>query len=132
MHGSAAARVSHTMGKLADLLASNFGGPIVGLVNRELTTAGTTAARVFRLDADRVGATIVNLSANKVFAGPFANVSDSKGFLLGPNGGELVLDYRADFLVVGAEWYVIATKANSDIFSIELVAQAAPAPAPAL
>jgi hypothetical protein len=120
------------MGKLADLLAANFGGPIVGLVNREITTAGVAATRVFRLDADRVGATIVNLSANKVYAAPFADVSATKGFLLGPNGGQLVLDYRDDFLTVGAEWYVRASKANSAIFAIELVAQAAPAPAPAL
>ncbi len=117
------------MGKLADLLAVNFAGPIVGLVNRELTTAGVAAARVFRLDADRVGATIVNLSANKVYAGPFADVSANKGFLLGPNGGQLVLDYRSDFLVVGSEWYVLASKAASQIFTLELVAQAASTPA---
>jgi hypothetical protein len=115
------------VGKLADLLAEKFGGPIDGLFNRELTIAGTTAARVFRLDADRIGAVLVNLSPAKLFAGPFRDVSATKGFLLGPNGGQLVLTFDDDFLLCGAEWYVLASKANSRIFTLELIAQAAPA-----
>jgi len=114
------------MGKLADLLAANFGGPIDGLVNRELTTVGIVATRVFRLDADRVGATIVNLSANKLFVGPFGDVSATKGYLLGPNGGQLVLRYDEDFLTVGAEWFIIASRTGSRIYTLEMIAQAAP------
>jgi len=77
---------------------------------------------ILPLDADRVGGTIVNLSANKLYVGPFRNVASTKGFLLAPNGGQLVLDYRDDFLLVGLEWYCIASKANSRVYTQELIA----------
>jgi hypothetical protein len=112
------------VGRLAELVARDFGGPIDARYNREISVVGTTVLRVFRLDADRVGASIVNLSANKIYAGPFLNVSATRGILLGPNGGQLVLTYNEEFLTVGAEWYVLASKANSAIFTIELIAQA--------
>ncbi len=118
------------MSKLADLLAKHFGGPIDGQVNRTLSTVGTAAAQMFRLDADRVGATVVNLSANKVWVGPFRDVASTKGILLGPNGGMLVIRWDEDFLLVGAEWYAIANAANSRIITIELTAQAGGAPPP--
>jgi hypothetical protein len=117
------------VGRLADLIARDFGGPIDALYNRELSAVGTTTVRVFRLDADRVGALIVNLSSAKVYAGPFLNVSATKGILLGPNGGQLVLTYDEEFLTVGAEWYLRSSKANCAIFTVELVAQASPTPA---
>jgi len=130
VHGSAAARVSHTMGRLADIIAQQFGGPIDGQVNRTLSIVGLTAAQMLRLDADRVGATVVNLSANKIWVGPFRDVANTKGILLGPNGGMLVLRWDEDFLLVGAEWYAIANAANSRIITIELTAQAGGTPPP--
>ncbi len=116
------------MGKLADLIAQDFGGPIDAKFNRETASVGLTPTMVFRLDADRVGATVVNLSATKIYIGPFRDPSATKGMLLGPNGGQLNLDYRDDYLTVGAEWFAIAIKTAAPVFTQELIAQAMPAP----
>lgn len=116
------------MGKLADLVAGEFGGPVVARVNRELSSVGKTAARFLRLDADRVGATIVNLSAAKMYVGPFQNPSATMGELVGPNGGQRVIRWYEDFLTVGDEWFVVASAANSALYVMELIAQGIPGP----
>lgn len=116
------------MGKLADLVARDFGGPVASLINREVSSVATSVTRIFRLDADRLGATIVNLSATKVYVGPFNNPSITKGYLLGPNGGQLVLRWDDDFLSVGAEWFGISIKTAAAIYTEELIAQATPTP----
>lgn len=111
------------MGRLHDLVAQRFGGPIDAFYNRNGSTVGTTATQVLKIDADRLGAYIVNLSAAKITIAPFQAVNVTTGIIIAPNGGQLVLTFDEEFLTTGYEWWAIASKANSRIFVAEMVAQ---------
>lgn len=114
------------MGRLAQLVDDRFKGPVVPFENRLITSVGTTATRFLRVDGDRLGFVFVNLSVNDMFIGWFPDVSSSKGARVGPSGGSAVAIWEEDFLVLGAEWFVVATAAASALYYTEYIATSGP------
>lgn len=111
---------------LADLVRDRIGADAYLDDSRGPATLGTTVAQVLRQSPYRAWAFIVNLSANNVFVGPFVDVSSTKGILLGPGGGNVILDYREDMNLVGYEWNGVAAVAASAILVLELLLQREP------
>ncbi len=106
---------------LALLIDEEFGTPTSPEINPERSDIGTSALTLFRLNPNRVAFHFVNLSTATMYIGPFADVSSSKGYRVGPGGGTLISRYQIDFHLVGMEWFVVATSANSNLFSLEII-----------
>ena len=111
---------------LADLVREELGVPTFLQTNRVTATVGVAAVQVLRQNPNRVWLAIVNLSANDLHVGPFANVSSTRGFRLTPSGGNILLDYREDMDLCGFEWFGIATAAASAVLVMELLTQSEP------
>ena len=104
---------------LASLLQAQLGAATFTATNRELSSVGLTAARLLRQSPYRASFLVVNISPNTLFAGPFNDVSSTKGVRLGPNGGSLVVRWMEDFTLVSYEWFVIADGAASQLLTME-------------
>jgi hypothetical protein len=110
------------VGALNDLVSKNFERAVVPFVNREISSIGVAAALALRADPDRLGFVLVNLSANTIHVGPFADVSSTKGIRLPSSGGAIIVDWHEDFEMVGMDWYAIADGAASALITVEYLA----------
>ncbi len=104
---------------LRDLLRSRLGVETFSRVSPVGFQAGVAVAQLMPQDPNRVGAWIVNLSVNNVFVAPFNSVSATRGVLVGPSGGNVILTFQDDLSVVGVEWFMIAAAAGSDMLVVE-------------
>lgn len=112
---------------VAELLKERLGVSTTELYNRELSTVGTSVVRILRQTPHRVAFTIINLSVNLLYVGPFGDVSATKGIQIGPSGGNLALDIIEDFTLPAQEWFAVATGASSAVTILELLLQRQPA-----
>lgn len=106
---------------LASLLQDRLGVETFDIVNRLVTTIGTTAVRVIPNDPNRVAFVLVNLSTGTMHFGPFSDPSGTKGIQIGSGGGSLVSIWDEDFSLVGREWYGVSSVAASELLTLELV-----------
>ena len=106
---------------LRDLVVERLKAETTPLFNRSLSSIGVTAAQLWRQDANRIVAHVVNLSANTLFIGPFGNVSSTRGIRLSASGGFATLIWDEDFDLLAYEWFVIADAAASNLLTIEWV-----------
>ena len=104
---------------IQELIAERFGVRTFPETNPVTATVGTTAVVVARANSGRVALNIINLSANNVFVGPFADVATGKGFALSPNGGFVTVNVEDDYVLPGREWSAIASGAGSAIMVLE-------------
>ena len=111
---------------LADLVKERLGIPTYRNDNPVVSSVGVTATLIARRNPNRIWLTIVNLSANVLYVGPFSDVSTTKGYYLSANGGTLTVDYINDMELSGDDWYAIATGAASPILIVEQVTQREP------
>lgn len=79
------------------------------------------ADQVVKNNPNRVGLTLVNISANGIYISSEADMLTTQGIYLVPNGGTVVLKWDTDFSIVGYDWYAIATGAASALNIIENV-----------
>jgi len=82
---------------------------------------GVAVGQVLKQNPNRVGAVIVNASANTVYVAPFNSVASTRGVRLGPSGGTLALVWFEDFHSVGWEWFAVADGAASDVYVQEVI-----------
>lgn len=108
---------------LDELILVQLGVRTTQRVNDQLSSVGTTAARAVIQDPNRVAFTLVNLSVNILYTGPFPNVSATRGFRLNPSGGLITVLYSEDFHLTGWEWFVIADAAASTLLTVEWLTQ---------
>lgn len=106
-----------------ELVIAQFKVPVRPVVDRLISSVGTTATRIFRQDPDRLGFLVSNLSGAAMFLGPFVDPSASKGVRLGANGGSARAHYEEDFESVAWEWFIIADAAASNLTTIEYIAE---------
>ena len=111
------------MGALSEVLAAKLGRDTRAEDNPLNSVIGTSVLQILRNNPDRLGFSVVNLSANTVFIGPFPDVSSTKGFFLAANGGSISLSPETDFSVIAYEWSAIADAVSSQIFVQEEIAE---------
>jgi hypothetical protein len=111
---------------LADLVKERYGVNTFSRDNPVVAAVGVTAIPIARQNPNRIWLTIVNLSANVLYVGPFADVAATKGIYLGANGGSLTINYLDDMELPGREWSAIATGAASAILVVEQLTQRDP------
>ena len=106
---------------LADLITDKLGVRTTFRINPEASSIGTSVARVFGNNPNRVAWVFINLSANAIYLAPDPAPSSSRGIRVGQNGGSLAATWEEDFDIVGLEWNGVADGASSNYFALELV-----------
>ncbi len=106
---------------LAKLLADKFGVSTRPIENRLPGPAGIAATPILPNDPNRLGWTIINMSANVMYLGLTQGVSAVNGIILAANGGRASAIWDEDFILVGREWWVIAAGALSNYYTLEVV-----------
>lgn len=100
-------------------LRERFGGRFT--VETSTVSIGTSLTKAIGHDFERMGLTFINTGANDIHLTPDQSASTSVGILLGANGGFLSLTARDDLILVGWDWFAIATTTASNllIFSVK-------------
>ena len=109
------------MGRLSDYIEQRLGTRTKSFENRLVSSIGTTAARVFPGDPDRLAWIFVNLSANAIYLVPGNDPSSTKGIYVAPNGGSVAMSADEDYELVGREFYGVAAGAGSNVYTLEVV-----------
>ncbi len=104
---------------LDQLLQDQFGVQSSPRINPLVDQVGLTAVRIVPNNPNRVGLTIVNISAASIWILIDNSVSGTHGILLAANGGSFALNWQDDLHLLIWEWYAIASGAASDILVIE-------------
>ena len=104
---------------LRELVNEEFGTPVEASDDPEITEVGTTALEVLRLNPNRLGFTVFNLSSAKMYLMFSPRVSATNGFVLGPNGGFATFFYKNDAMLPGRSWWIIADAGASALKTVE-------------
>jgi len=112
---------------LKDLLQRQFGVRTRPILNRLVTTVGTTVAMILPVDSNRLAFVLVNLSAVPVYVLPAPDVSSIKAILLAAGGGSLIVIFDQDFDLTGWEWYGLSSSGTVNILTLEIVQEFSPA-----
>jgi len=110
------------LGALADFVTRRFGVPTRPIFNPVTDTVDSTRPLVLRANPDRLAWAVYNLSPNNVYLAWSPDVSTTKGVLLDPNGGTLILLADEDGELVGYEVWGYAATASS-IYVVEIEAR---------
>lgn len=104
---------------LEQFLQEQYGGRFV--IQPTTVSIGTTLTKAIGHDYERMGLTFINTGANDIHLTPDQSASTSVGVLLGANGGFLSLTAKDDLILVGWDWFAVATTAATNllIFSIK-------------
>lgn len=108
---------------LSRLIEQKFGVKTRPIENPVTTTVGATAEQILKNNPDRLGFTMINLSANDIYIAISKDVATTKGIYIAPNGGSVSMYYEEDFELVGYEWHAIASGAGSNIYILEVEAE---------
>jgi len=107
---------------LKDLLMERFKVRTRAIENPlAVTSLGATAQMILANNPNRLGAVIVNLSANIIYLSLENDVSSTKGVLLGATGGKASLVWDEDFDMTAWAWWAIASGAASALYVLEVV-----------
>jgi hypothetical protein len=104
---------------LADLIAREYGVRTRARFSAPGLQAGVAISRAAIQAPNRIGLTMVNLSANVIYISPDSVPSATHGIRLAPSGGNITLNWREDTHLVGLEWSMLGSAAASDITVIE-------------
>lgn len=108
------------MGALSQFLDKYFGVK-TRPVTHDITTGGAASiTEAVPNNPDRLMLTIINLSANDVYAAPDTEPSITHGILLQSGGGTLSLQADADGALVGYDWHLYDAVGASVLFAIEM------------
>lgn len=92
-------------------------------VNPTVDKVQNSVTKIMPNNPKRLSFVIVNLSNVSIYISPDGDVSSSKGIILFPNGGTIIMKFTEDLELVASEWYGIANAPNSDIYVLEVVSQ---------
>ncbi len=112
------------MGVLSSLLRERFKVETREILNPAAAVLGAAALQVLFNHPDRLGFSIINLSANPVYIAPDDGVLATRGIRLDPNGGSLSMVWDEDFELVSHEWFGIAPAGASQIYVSEVIGKA--------
>lgn len=103
------------------LLTKEYGVSTHPEVNPITAVVALAATQILGNNPNRLGLSIVNMSANVVYIFTDNSVSANKGYILGPNGGSVAFDWRTDFSLISNEWWAIAVGGVSNVMCVGLV-----------
>lgn len=106
---------------LAKLLADKFGVSTRPQENRIPGPTAAGAQLILPNDPNRLGWTIINLSANVLYLGMSQAVSAANGIILAANGGRASAIWDEDFILVGREWWIFDAAGGSNYYTLEVV-----------
>lgn len=96
-----------------------YGGRFTSQTNT--VTILTSLTLAINHDFERLALTFINVGTNDIHITPDQSATSSTGILLGGNGGFLSLVARDDLILVGYEWYGVASTATSNLEIISVV-----------
>lgn len=96
-----------------------LGGPC--LEQESYPTATTTGVVAAQGNGERVGLTIMNLSANSVYIGLAGVVTSSTGIFLPGNGGFLTVNVRDDFTLPSRQWTALSVGGTAQLYVLEII-----------
>ena len=108
---------------LHELIDNLFGVRSRAAENREATAITTTSQLIARNDSTRLAMTVVNLGAQSVLVRNRDAPTATVGFLLGPNGANMVVLFNEDFTMVGHDWFAITPSGTSTIYVEEILVE---------
>lgn len=106
---------------VAKLIERQFG--IVTRVNQnpDAISIGTDVEQIMPNNPNRLGYTVVNLSANSVYIAYDRGVGATHGILLTANGGSVSSIFQEDFEACCWSVFAVASGAASDIYVLEVL-----------
>lgn len=114
-----------------DLSAARF-GVAYELVNRRFgipassatryVTAGTTISQLFKNNPDRLAYLLCNTSESTVYVSYLPEVTSTKGIILSPLGGNMMLNINDDFLLVTQPLFAYCATDAQTLTFVEVVA----------
>ena len=109
------------MSVLKDFLFKKYGAQTRMIDNPmvEPGTVGTTSVQFLRRNGNRVGFTVINLSANTVYLGFESDVDAAHGILLDPAGGMMSSWIEEDGELTQKEVWLVADGAGSGVYVVE-------------
>lgn len=107
---------------LAALLKATYGVETTYNINPLVYLVLTTTRRVLNFNPNRLSLVMVNSGPNDITVGPRNDIAANLGIVLVKNGGSLSLTWDRDFELVSSEWFAIASGANSNCYSVEVIA----------
>jgi hypothetical protein len=93
-----------------ELIEEKLGVRVAIHENPLISSVGPSASKLFKANANRVLALVVNLSSNDMYLTPSPDPSPSKGIMLTNNGGALVLKISFCLLESGISWLLLLTQ----------------------
>lgn len=84
------------------------------------TTVGATAVQLMPQNPQRVAFILINLSTATIHVIPEGTASSTNGIRLGPNGGQISVQYKEDFTLPALEWSIVADAAGAAFLLIEI------------
>ncbi len=105
---------------LYELLQAHFGVRTSWRQNPEVSQVEVTVTKVVSHNPNRVGLTILNSGANRIFLSPLNTVAVGAGLVLVSYGGAFTLTWDEDFEFVNNEFFAIADGAASAVTVIEV------------
>lgn len=102
-----------------EFIMANYGISTSVDINKTVNEIQNTVTQFLKFDPQRSSFTIQNNSVNNIYVLPDRNVSATRGILLPALTGIFILDWKTDFNLVTAEWFAIATAANSEVTIVE-------------
>jgi len=94
-------------------LRERFGGRFT--VETSTVSIGTSLTKAIEHDFERMGLTFINIGTNDIHLTPSRDATSSVGVLLGANGGFLSLTARDDLILVGWDWFAVASSSPTDL-----------------
>lgn len=103
------------------LVAEKFGQPVYPQIDPEITSVGTTAARLLRNDPHRLGFVITCTSSSTLYGlpQPLGTPSSTLAYFLLPGvGSQAFLWWEEDVETVAWEWLIVASAAATTFTTI--------------
>jgi len=105
-----------TVRSIDDLIAREYGVRIEVIEEASTLDADIAKKVMIIRNRRRIAALFINLSANKVFVAPFADVSTTRGIQIPSNGGSVSINFKDDLTLPAMEWSNCADVDNSAIY----------------
>jgi len=111
------------MGVLHELIRKELGVDTYLKINPLGGSFSSGRSKILQNNPDRVALMIVNLSSGSIYVLPDENVSVEYGILLEEGGGNVSLNYKEDFDIVGFDWWMFATVSPARVLVVEVIAR---------
>lgn len=103
---------------LADIIMQKLGVMTKAYENPLVAEVGTDVVQILPNNPNRLGYSIINMSANIIYVAWSRNVGPTHGVLLTPNGGSTYVEWAEDFEMCCWSVFAVAAAPASDIYIV--------------